>query len=133
MVKLVKIFVYATLSLTLLLGGMGVSTVMLAAVQDRTQEIGLRKALGAHEHIIMLQFLLEAVITSVFAGLVGVGLGFGAVYGLKRTLQLDVSESLLFWSCAVALGFTFVLGVLSGLYPSIRASRLDPVTAMRFE
>ncbi len=132
-VYLVKLFVYAALGVTLLLGGLGITSVMLAAVQDRTREIGLRKALGARQGIILLQFLLEAVLISVFAGFLGALLGFVTVEALKGPLGVDVSTRMVLMSVAGGLLFTLALGVLSGLYPSVRASRLDSVTAMRFE
>lgn len=132
-VYLVKLFAYAALGVTIILGGLGITNVMLAAVQDRTREIGLRKALGAREEIILLQFLIEAILISLLAGALGVLLGFSLVQLLKGPLGVDVSPAMITASMCGGLIFTVVLGVVSGLYPSIRASRLDSVTAMRFE
>jgi putative ABC transport system permease protein len=132
-VYLVKLFIYAALGVTIILGGLGITNVMLAAVQDRTREIGLRKALGAKEEIILLQFLLEAILISFFAGAIGVMTGVISVQALKGPLGVDVSSVMLLAGVIGGLLFTVCLGIISGIYPSIRASRLDSVTAMRFE
>ena len=107
--------------------------VMLSAVQDRTQEIGLRKALGAKEEIILLQFLLEAVLISLIAGFLGVVVGVVSVTILKGPLGVQVSTLMLSFSIMSGILFTAFLGIASGLYPSVKASRMDSVTAMRFE
>jgi len=132
-VYVVKLFIYSSLVVTLILGGIGITNVMLAAVQDRTQEIGLRKALGAKEEIILLQFLTESVLISVLAGVFGGGAGLVIVQVLKTVLEISVSFAVMTGSVVVGLAFTLLLGILSGLYPSMRASRLDPVEAMKFE
>jgi putative ABC transport system permease protein len=132
-VYLVKLFIWAALGVTVVLGGLGITNVMLAAVQDRTREIGLRKALGAKEELILLQFLTESGLISLFAGAIGVAAGILSVQLLKEPLGVDVSNIMMFSSVFAGLLFTICLGVVSGLYPSIRASRLDSVTAMRFE
>lgn len=130
---IVKTFIYSALAVTLILGGIGITNVMLAAIQDRTKEIGLRKALGARERVILMQFLTESVFISLFAGSLGVTTGFVSVQVLKNVLDVDVSIASVTMSVAVGLMFTIFLGVTSGLYPSIKASRMDSVTAMRFE
>jgi putative ABC transport system permease protein len=132
-VYVVKLFIYAAIAVTFLLGKVGLTSVMLAAVQDRTQEIGLRKALGAQEEVIMAQFLTESVFISLLAGLVGVAIGLMSVQALKGPLGVEVSGYTMSSSILLDLAFTVTIGVVSGLYPSLRASRLDPVTAMRFE
>jgi len=106
---------------------------MLAAIQDRTREIGLRKALGAGEHFILLQFLLEAIFISLFAGALGAISGIVSVEILKVILDVNVSQMTMTMNVLQGLIFTVVLGVISGMYPSIKASRMDSVTAMRFE
>jgi len=132
-VYIVKLFVYAAIVVTFLLGKVGLTSVMLAAVQDRTREIGLRKALGAREEIIMAQFLTESVLISVLAGTLGVLIGLSAVQFLKGPLGVEVSGYVMSMSIVLDLSFTIAIGVVAGLYPSLKASRLDPVTAMRFE
>ncbi|MCX5872140.1 MAG: ABC transporter permease [Deltaproteobacteria bacterium] len=132
-VYMVKLFVYAALGVTILLGGIGIMAVMLTAVQDRTREIGLRKALGAKEDLILLQFLLEAVLISLMAGCIGVMIGVFSVTILKGPLGVEVSKVMLIVSIMSGIVFTAFLGIASGLYPSMKASRMDSVTAMRFE
>ncbi|MGD9817336.1 MAG: ABC transporter permease [Desulfomonilaceae bacterium] len=132
-VWLVKMFIYASLGVTVILGGLGITSVMLSAIQDRTREIGLRKALGAKEEIILLQFLVEAVLISFMAGAIGVGLGVITVNFLKGPLGVEISKAMLTLSIFMGLFFTLLLGIVSGIYPSLRASRMDSVTAMRFE
>lgn len=132
-VQMVKIFIYAALAATMLLGGIGITNVMLSAVQDRTQEIGLRKALGARGGNILLQFLTESILISGFAGFLGVSAGVMISYFLSGLLQVGIELSVLTGSIFAGLAFTIFLGIASGMYPSIRASRLDPVSAMRFE
>lgn len=132
-VWLVKMFVYSSLGVTLILGGLGITSVMLAAIQDRTREIGLRKALGAKEEIILLQFLIEAVLISLIAGAIGVVIGIFSVNFLKEPLGVEISKTMLALSIFIGLFFTILLGIISGIYPSLRASQMDSVTAMRFE
>jgi putative ABC transport system permease protein len=132
-ILLVKLFVYAALAVAFLLGKVGLTSVMLAAVQDRTKEIGLRKALGAREEIVMAQFLTESVFISVLAGLVGVAIGLVSVYLLREPLGVETSGYVMSMSILMDLGFTIAIGIIAGLYPSLQASRLDVVTAMRFE
>jgi putative ABC transport system permease protein len=132
-VYVVKLFIYAAIAVTFLLGKVGLTSVMLAAVQDRTREIGLRKALGAQEEVIMAQFLTESVFISLLAGSVGVAIGLASVQLLKGPIGVEVSGYAMSSSVVLDLVFTITIGVVSGLYPSLKASRLDPVTAMRFE
>jgi len=132
-ILMVKLFIYAALGVAFLLGKVGLTSVMMAAVQDRTREIGLRKALGAPEEVIMAQFLTESVFISVMAGIVGVVIGLTSVYLLKGPLGVEVSGYVMSISILMDLAFTTAIGVIAGLYPSLQASRLDVVTAMRFE
>lgn len=132
-VWLVKMFIYAALVVTVILGGLGITSVMLTAIQDRTREIGLRKALGAKEEIILLQFLIEAVLISLIAGFIGVVLGVFSVNFLKEPLGVEISKAVLTLSVLTGLLFTLLLGIVSGIYPSLKASRMDSVTAMKFE
>jgi putative ABC transport system permease protein len=132
-ILMVKLFIYSSLVVAFLLGKVGLTSVMLAAVQDRTREIGLRKAIGASEDLIMFQFLTEAVFISVLAGSLGVLIGLGSVQSLKGPLGVEISGYVMSTSILMDLCFTIAIGIIAGLYPSRRAARLDVVDAMRFE
>jgi putative ABC transport system permease protein len=132
-IYVVKLFVFSSLAVTLILGGLGITNVMLAAIQDRTREIGLRKALGAEEPVILKQFLTESVLISLFAGTIGACMGLMGVAAVRNGLGTDVSALAMTISVAGGLVFTMFLGIVSGLYPSVKASRMDSVDAMRFE
>jgi putative ABC transport system permease protein len=133
LVNLVKLFVYASLVVVFVLGKVGLTNVMLAAVQDRTREIGLRKALGAKEEAIRVQFLSESVLISLIAGSFGVLTGLALVFVLKGRMGFEISNYVMSVSILIDLVFTVSIGVFAGLFPSLQASRLDVVTAMRFE
>jgi putative ABC transport system permease protein len=120
--------------ISLLVGGIGIMNIMLVSVSERTREIGLRKAVGATSAAILLQFLLEAVTLTVLGGLVG--LVIGKVFAISLTFipganleQADVPA----WAIAVALVFSAGVGVLFGMWPAYKASRLDPIEALRHE
>jgi putative ABC transport system permease protein len=132
-VSMIKLFVYAALAIAFLLGKVGLTSVMLAAVQERTKEIGLRKALGAEEELLMLQFLTESVFISVAAGLMGVFAGIVGVNLIKGPVGIQVSSYVLSLSIFMDLGLTMLIGVVAGVFPALQAGRMDPVTAMRFE
>ncbi len=115
----------------LLVGGVGVMNVMLVAVTERTREIGLRKAVGARKRDLREQFLIEAATLSGVGGVLGIGIGLAAVEAIKRSGLLPAVAPL--W--AVILGFlvSVGVGVVFGFYPAVRASRLDPIVALRYE
>ncbi len=118
-------------SISLLVGGIGVMNIMLVAVTERTREIGVRKALGAPRAAILLQFLVEAVLLTAVGGLLGVLAGWGVAVLVKSATPLPTYVSA--WSVALGLGFSAVVGIFFGLYPAMRASRLDPVESLRYE
>lgn len=127
------IFALMTLisSISLLVGGIGVMNIMLVAVTERTREIGVRKALGAQRSAILMQFLIEAMMLTAIGGLVGVMLGAGIAFLVKAVTPLPTYVS--GWSVITGLVFSAVVGVFFGLYPAMRASRLDPVESLRYE
>ncbi len=116
---------------SLVVGGIGIMNIMLVSVTERTREIGVRMAVGARARDIQLQFLTEAVTLSLGGGLVGIGLGIG----LGKVLSSTMGFSLLVRPEAILLsvGFSALVGVIFGFFPALKASRLDPITALRFE
>jgi putative ABC transport system permease protein len=116
---------------SLLVGGIGVMNIMLVAVTERTHEIGIRKALGAPKGAILTQFLVEAVLLTAGGGALGVALGWLIAVGVKAATPLPTFVSP--WSVVVGLVFSAVVGVFFGLYPAMRAARLDPVESLRYE
>jgi putative ABC transport system permease protein len=132
-VLLVKLFLYSAAVVTLLLGGLGITSVMLAAVRERTTEIGLRKAVGATDGMIMAQFLLESVCISLLGVMIGSVVGFAAVNVVGKAFHVVPAYKVLIASLMGGVLFGVVLGVVSGIVPAGRASRLDAAEAMRFE
>jgi len=116
-------------ALSLLVGGIVIMNIMLMVVTERTFEIGLRKALGAKRRDIMLQVLAESVTLSVAGGIVGTSLGFLLAWVISSLSPLPASVQS--WSVALGIGITAVVGVVFGVYPAMRAARLDPIEALR--
>ena len=125
-------FVLAAIAgISLLVGGVGVSNIMLVSVSERTREIGLRKALGARTRDITLQFLLESVVLTGVGGLIGLGGGIAVAEVVDA--YAPVPAIVTWWSVALALGVSVAVGVFFGVWPARRAGRLDPVVALRHE
>jgi putative ABC transport system permease protein len=129
----IEFLIYLATSATFLLGGVGIWNVMMAAVTSRTREIGLKKAMGAEDRDILAQFLSEALCLSVGAALLGAGLGRILMEILSRVIESRPPENLFFFGVTLAILFAVVIGVGAGLYPSIRASRMEVVSAIRYE
>lgn len=120
-------------AVSLVVGGIGIMNIMLVTVTERTKEIGLRKALGAHDNDILFQFLVEALVLTVIGGFIGIGLSFG-IAGLvslapNSTFRLVIPVSAIILALSVSAGS----GLIFGLYPAMRATRLDPIDALRYE
>ena len=118
-------------SVSLVVGGVGIMNVMLTAVSERTTEIGLRMAIGANQPTILLQFLAEAILLCVVGGLIGLASGIGVAKALSDYGGYLTIIPL--WSLVMATGFAVVTGLFFGFYPAWRASRLEPIDALRHE
>jgi len=129
--RLVGTATFGVCGLALLVGGIGIMNIMLVSVTERTREIGIRMALGARRRRILSQFLVESVALSALGGLAGVVLG--AALALLGREVFQVPASVPAWAVVVSLASACGAGLLFGIYPAARASRLDPVEAMRAE
>jgi putative ABC transport system permease protein len=118
-------------SIALMVGGIGVMAIMMISVTERTREIGVRKALGARRREILWQFLIEAAFLTSAGGVLGIILGSGI--GMIIHWLSGFPVSLPWWSFAIGIGFSASIGIFFGLFPAIKASRLDPIEALRYE
>jgi len=115
--------------ISLFVGGIGIMNIMLVSVTERTQEIGLRKAIGATQQDILLQFIIEAIIVSVIGGLAGTGIGIGGLSLVSSLGIIDASTSLS--SIFMTVGISGAIGLFFGVFPARRAAQLDPIVALR--
>jgi putative ABC transport system permease protein len=132
--KTQTIFTYvmvAIAAISLLVGGIGIMNIMLATVLERTREIGIRRATGARRSDIVRQFLAESVLISVGGGVLGVGFGLGLSWLIARTAEWNTIVTP--WSVGVAFSVSVVVGVVFGIYPAMKASKIDPIEALRYE
>jgi macrolide transport system ATP-binding/permease protein len=129
--KVMSILLASIAGISLIVGGIGIMNIMLVSVTERTREIGLRKAIGARRQDIMAQFLIEALAISLLGGLAGLALGVGLSLGMARGAGWPVEISSL--SAIVAFGFSVFIGIFFGLWPAMKASKLDPIEALRYE
>lgn len=135
--NVLTLFLAAVAAISLVVGGVGIMNIMLVSVTERTKEIGLRKAVGAKDSDIMLQFLLEAVILTVLGGLIGIALGaffsFAISLVLGRTLAVNWEFVFPFGAAALGIAVAAAVGLIFGLYPARVASKKSPIEALRYE
>lgn len=122
----------AIAGISLLVGGIGIMNIMLVSVTERTREIGIRKAIGARRKDILSQFLVESIILSLTGGIIGILLGVGLAKA-AAALVTDLSTLVTPWSIILSFGFSVAIGVFFGIYPANKASKLDPIVALRQE
>lgn len=131
MIETVSIAIAFIAGISLLVGGIGVMNIMLVSITERTREIGTRKALGAKNSSIRLQFIIESVILCLVGGCFGIMLGF--VLGVAAAAMLGYSAAAPVTAIVIAVGFSMVIGVFFGYYPANKAAKLDPIEALRYE
>ncbi|MEQ1953165.1 ABC transporter permease [Mesorhizobium yinganensis] len=121
----------AVAGVSLLVGGIGIMNIMLVSVTERTREIGIRLAIGAHERHILVQFLVEATVLSLLGGLIGIAIGLALAGAASLTLSIPFAPSLAV--ILLAVGFSALIGMVFGFFPALRGARLDPIVALRHE
>ena len=129
---ILTLFLGAIAGISLLVGGIGIMNIMLVSVTERTREIGIRKAVGAKRRDILLQFLVESMVLSLLGGGAGIALGFLLSQGVSQ-LSEDLATVVSMQSVFLATTFSLIVGVVFGLYPALRAARLHPIEALRYE
>ncbi len=135
--QVIVIFLGSIAGISLLVGGIGIMNIMLVTVTERTREIGIRKAMGAKRRDVLFQFMAEASMLSFTGGLVGLGLAWGIVsaisgqpiFGPDSEIAITITPDIALLACTVSIG----IGLFFGVYPAIRASRLHPIEALRYE
>ncbi|MCK5255285.1 MAG: FtsX-like permease family protein, partial [Deltaproteobacteria bacterium] len=118
--------------ISLVVGGIGIMNIMTVAVTERTKEIGIRKAVGAKDSDILLQFLAEAMLISLMGGLIGIIISYAVAYLISffyPTFNFSISH----FAVLLAVIFAFSIGTFFGVYPAYKASNLDPITALHYE
>ena len=132
--KIMTILLGSIASISLLVGGIGIMNIMLVSVTERIREIGIRMAVGAREKDILLQFLTEAIVLSLIGGLIGIGFGIGSSKLLKNIQMFSTINTVVsIESVLLAFCFAAAIGIFFGFYPARKASRLDPIEALRYE
>jgi macrolide transport system ATP-binding/permease protein len=129
--KIMSVLLASIAGISLIVGGIGIMNIMLVSVTERTREIGLRKAIGARRQDILAQFLIEALAISLLGGLAGLALGIGLSLGLAKGAGWPMEISSL--SAVVAFSFSVFIGIFFGLWPAMKASKLNPIEALRYE
>ncbi|NLK41596.1 MAG: FtsX-like permease family protein [Planctomycetes bacterium] len=131
--EMITLVAAGIVSISLLVGGVGIMNIMLVSVSERTREIGLRKAVGARPGAILTQFLVEAVVLCMIGGFFGVGLGQLLARTIANSAPLMEQAQIPGWAIAVAFGFSGGVGIVFGMFPAMKAARLNPIEALRHE
>ncbi|PAW76891.1 MAG: hypothetical protein B9S32_13255 [Verrucomicrobia bacterium Tous-C9LFEB] len=117
----------------LLVGGLGITNIMLASITERIREIGIRRAIGARRGDIFTQILIEALVLALLGGIIGIGVGYGLVQVLVWAAPSENAPIVTSISIFISLGFALLVGIIAGLYPAYKASLLSPIQALRYE
>ncbi len=120
-------------SISLLVGGIGIMNIMLVSVTERTREIGICKALGAQRYHILMQFLIEATLLSLLGGLIGLAIGYAIGFGIASVIPGFPTAVVPWWAIAMAFGFSMAVGMVFGIMPALKAAKLNPIDALRYE
>ena len=131
------VFLSSVVAIALVVGGIGIMNIMLVSVTERTKEIGLRKALGATEKNILLQFLIEAVFLTAVGGVIGIALGsalsFLVAWVLRAVMEVDWSFAFPLFGAILAFSISAAVGLIFGIYPARKAAQKSPIEALRYE
>lgn len=120
-------------SISLLVGGIGIMNIMLVSVTERTREIGICKAIGAKRHYILLQFLMESLVLCLMGGLIGLMIGYALGMGLAAMIPNFPPAHVPWWAVAISVGFSALIGIVFGIVPAAKAANLDPIESLRYE
>ena len=124
----------AVVGISLVVGGVGIMNIMLVSVSERTREIGLRKAVGARPAVVLIQFLIEAVVLCLVGGSIGLLIGQAMTMGIRQIPGANLQNAAIpAWAVILSFGFSAAVGVIFGMFPAVKASRLDPIVALRHE
>jgi len=129
----ITLVVAGIVSISLLVGGVGIMNIMLVSVTERTREIGIAKALGARRQYVLMQFLIEAMVLAVIGGLIGIVLGFGLSHGIAQSIPDFPSPSVPWWAVFGACAFSGLIGIIFGILPASKAANLAPIDSLRYE